>query len=383
MNFDHLRRRLDEVKAQSRYRVLRPRTAVGTKFRDGQRWLVNFGSNDYLGLAGRQQSVDKSSDKAIASGSGASALVSGWTDRHEALAQTIATWEQCEASVVFPSGYAACSGTVATLAGKGDLILSDALNHASLIDGCRLSRAQTTVYPHRDVDWVEQFLSAERNRFENVWIVTDGVFSMDGHIAPLRELVSLSERFEANMIVDEAHATGVLGEGRGVCHELGVQSKVAIRIGTLSKAIGSQGGFACGPGVVIDYLINHCRPLIFSTSLSPMAVQAAIDGFESLESEPWRREKVTQLARQFRNGFGLDCSAPESSVPIIPILLKSDVDALSLSQKLNEAGFYVPAIRPPTVPEGTSRIRISLSAQHDEAEVVELSRILKNELSIR
>jgi 8-amino-7-oxononanoate synthase len=399
MSFDHLRNRLEELKAQSRYRVLQPRRAEGARFWDGKRRLINFGSNDYLGLARRSSDVIGSRGSIVASdskvargsvasgsvasgsvarGSGASALVSGWTDEHALLADTIAKWEQCESAVIFPSGYAACSGTIATLGGKGDLILSDALNHASLIDGCRLSRAHTAVYPHRDVGWVETFLVGERHRFENIWIVTDGVFSMDGHVAPLRALASVAERFAANLIVDEAHATGVLGSGRGVCHELNVHSKVAIRIGTLSKAIGSQGGFACGPAVVIDYLINHCRPLIFSTSLSPMAVRSAILGFESLESEPWRRDKVMRLAREFRSRLGIASDAPEDGVPIIPIILGSDPESLSLSQRLNQAGYYVPAIRPPTVPEGTSRLRVSLSAEHDEGEVYALVRLLKS-----
>ncbi|MFG0263336.1 MAG: aminotransferase class I/II-fold pyridoxal phosphate-dependent enzyme, partial [Novipirellula sp. JB048] len=256
--FDYLADRLAELKTRHRFRSLVPRQAEGAAFIDAaQRRMLNFGSNDYLGLAASRSS---SSIAAAASGSTASPLVCGWTPLHQQLAERIATLEGTESAVLFPSGYAACSGTIATLAEAGDLILSDELNHASLIEGCRLSRAECIVYPHRDHEFVASTLADRRDRFTRVWIVTDGVFSMDGHVAPLRQLAELAERFTATLIVDEAHGTGVLGQtGSGLCEAFELKDRVPIRIGTLSKAIGCQGGFVAGPKVVTEYLVNRCR----------------------------------------------------------------------------------------------------------------------------
>ncbi len=368
---DHFSRQLSELDAKGRRRELVPRRLDGPwiVLADGRR-LINFGGNDYLGLATR--SVDS---VATGAGSGASPLVCGWTDAHQRLAETLASFEGTESAVLFPSGYAACSGTVATLAGEGDLILSDQLNHASLIDGCRLSRARTTVFAHRDCQELEQILSRCRDEFAQVWIVTDGVFSMDGHLAPLRELCEIAERFGAHLIVDEAHATGVLGEtGSGLCEALGVKDRVAVRIGTLSKAIGSQGGFVAAKRVVVDYLINRARSLIYSTALSPLAVAAAEDALRQIASQPQRRVALEQLARSTRRGLGIQVDPPEDSVPIIPVIVGEDARAVRFSQMLAGAGFYVPAIRPPTVPEGTARLRISLSALHQPTMLENLLR---------
>jgi len=217
--------------------------------------LLNFGSNDYLGLATGH------SGSQVADGSAASPLVSGWTDRHQTLAEKIAKFEATESAVLFPTGYAACCGTVATLADKNDLVLSDSLNHASLIDGCRLSYAQRIVYPHRDWNSVADTLSKRRADFDHVWIVTDGIFGMDGDVAPLDRLTELADQFDAFLIVDEAHGTGVLGQnGQGASEALGVKDRISVTIGTLSKAIGSQGGFVAGPQNLIDYLVNRFAP---------------------------------------------------------------------------------------------------------------------------
>lgn len=370
-NFDHLSARLVELDQAQRRRRLVPRTAVGVYLldRDGRR-LLNFGGNDYLGLA-----MERSVSTELSSGSMASALVCGWSEQHDQLAEKISALESTESAVLFPSGYAACSGTVATLAGKDDLILSDQLNHASLIDGCRLSRAQRVIYPHRDFAHVEDLLRQRRGEYTRVWIVTDTVFSMDGHIAPLRELCDIAEQYDACLIVDEAHATGVLGEtGSGACEALDVKQRIAIRIGTLSKAIGSQGGFVAGPAAVVDYLINACRSLIFSTSLAPPAVTAAAAGLESIAAEPERRQRVGQLSRRLRERLSLDADPIESSVPIVSWIIGADQQAVEASARLADAGFYVPAIRPPSVAEGTARLRISLSAAHDEKMVDSLAR---------
>jgi len=379
-DFAYLQRRLDQLADRQRRRQLVPRDVQTTALvtRDGRR-LHNFGSNDYLGLA--SEAIQASSESVTARGATASALVCGWTMQHQHLADQLAELETSEAAVVFPSGYAACCGTIATLAEAGDLILSDQLNHASLIDGCRLSRAECVVYPHRDSRFLEDVLQRRRHEFQRVWIVSDGVFSMDGHLAPLVQLCDLADHFDAHMIVDEAHGTGVLGaRGSGVCEALGVKERIPVRIGTLSKAIGAQGGFVVGPQMVIDYLVNACRTLIYSTALAPASVRSAIAGIESVYQEPQRRETVRKLANQVRSRLGLLAGDAEqgfeAAVPIIPWIVGSDRKALEMQCQLFEAGFYVPAIRPPTVPEGSARLRISLSAGHTPEVVEDLCRAL-------
>lgn len=365
--FDHLAKQLEELAVQGRRRELVSRRAEGAwiVLADGRR-LINFGGNDYLGLASESTLNTRC-------GSGASPLVCGWTGAHERLAESIARFEGTEAAVLFSSGFAACCGTVATLAQEHDLILSDQWNHASLIDGCRLSRAQRMIFRHRDLDDLESLLAKFRKDYQHVWMVTDGVFSMDGHVAPLRGLCDLAERFDANLIVDEAHATGVLGAaGGGVCEALGVKDRVPIRIGTLSKAIGGQGGFVAAPRVVVDFLINRCRTLIYSTALSPAAVGAADAALTRICAEPERRTHLRRLSQRMRDFLGIKAESPEDVVPIIPIVVGADVRAVEASRRLAEAGFYVPAIRPPTVAEGTARLRISLSFLHDEAMIESL-----------
>ncbi len=362
-SFDYLANQLARLDARDQLRRLVPRRHDGIFWIDENgRRLINFGSNDYLGLAA-SKTVD-----AVATGAGASALVSGWTVEHEALATRIAEFESTEAAVLFPSGYAACSGTVAALAGANDVIFSDQFNHASLIDGCRLSRAKCIVYPHRNTDFLTKSLTECRHLFERVWIVTDAVFSMDGNIAPLVELCDISDRFDAALIVDEAHGTGVLGTtGGGLCEALEVKERVPIRIGTLSKAVGTQGGFVAAPRVVIDFLVNRCRPLIFSTSLAPAAVRAADQAIKSFPYQRDIRERVQGHAKRVRRSMSLltDCEI-ENGIPIVPYILGDEAATIAASKRLAEAGLYVPAIRPPTVPIGTSRLRISLSAAHDD-----------------
>jgi len=313
-------------------------------------------------------------DLQVTGGSGASPLLSGWTTSHERLSNQIAELEETEAAVLFPTGFAACSGAVSALAEAGDLILSDELNHASLIDGCRLSRAECVVYPHRDWQWVDQVLQQRRQEFARIWIVTNTIFGMDGDIAPVDRLQEIAEKHDANMIADEAHATGVLGDdGSGVCDALGVKNQIAIRIGTLSKAVGSQGGFVAAPRVVVDHLINHCRSLIYSTSLAPAAVTAALAGINQIRIRSERRQRVQQLARYVRSELAINAGNDlEASVPIIPVVVGTDRRVIEVSAQLAESGFYVPAIRPPTVPEGTARLRISLSAGHRTEMIDEL-----------
>ncbi len=372
-DFDFLDQRLGELRRDNRLRRLVRRVADGVRLIESSgRELINFGSNDYLGLAAQRRVSP------VPTGSMSSALVCGWTDQHQQLADKIARFESTESALLFPTGFAACQGTVATLADQGDLILSDQLNHASLIDGCRLSGATTVVYPHRDCDAVARVLEQQRAEFARVWIVTDSVFSMDGHVAPLPQLCDLARRYDAILIVDEAHATGVLGEsGSGLCEALGVKDRVDIRIGTLSKAIGSQGGFVAAPAAVTDYLVNRCRPLIYSTALAPSAVVAADEAIDVIADEPQRRDRLGRLLHLFRRSLSMECDSIESTVPIIPVSIGDDARAVAMSERLAEAGFYVPAIRPPTVPQGTARLRISFSAAHDESMVAALAKAIE------
>jgi len=376
-SFDYLTQRQQDLREQKRFRNLTARKFDGVHVidPDGRR-LLNFGANDYLGLGmemrGHQMPHeqppmdDADLDLRVSGGSGASALLSGWTTCHERLSSRIAELEETEAAVLFPTGFAACSGAISALAEAGDVILSDELNHASLIDGCRLSRAECVVYPHRDWQQVNHVLEQRRQEFARVWIVTNTVFGMDGDIAPLGRLQEVAEKHDAILIADEAHATGVLGnDGSGVCDALGVKNRIAIRIGTLSKAVGSQGGFVAAPRVVVDHLINHCRSLIYSTSLAPAAVTAALAGIGEIRARPERRQRVQEMARHVRSELSIDVESDlEASVPIIPVIIGTDSRVIEVSERLAQSGFYIPAIRPPTVPEGTARLRVSLSAAH-------------------
>jgi 8-amino-7-oxononanoate synthase len=356
---------------------------------DGRR-LLNFGANDYLGLATEMRVHDKingedqitNADLGLRrmGGSSASALLSGWTTYHQQLSEQIAHFEETEAAVLFPTGFAACSGAISALAEAGDLILSDELNHASLIDGCRLSRAECVVYPHGDWRTVEHILQQQRQKFARVWIVTNTVFGMDGCIAPLDDLQVTADRYDACVIADEAHGTGVIGnDGSGVCDALGVKNEVKIRIGTLSKAVGSQGGFVAAPRVVADHLINHCRPLIYSTSLAPAAVTAALAGIRDIRKRPDRRQTIQKLARYVRSELSIDAASDlDASVPIIPVVIGTDTRVIEVSNQLAMSGFYVPAIRPPTVPEGAARLRISLSAAHRKEMIDALLVAIRN-----
>jgi len=339
------------------------------------RTLVNFGSNDYLGLAGDER-IAAAARGAIAEygwGAGASALVSGRTTLHAQLEQKIAEFERAEAALLFPSGYAANAGTIAALVGKGDVIFSDALNHASIIDGCRLSGASVHVYPHGDAAFVGTALKTLRGAGRAL-IVTDGLFSMTGDFAPLAELAAIAGREGAMLLVDEAHATGVLGEqGRGVCEQAGVEGGSIVRVGTLSKALGGIGGFAVGSRKLIDWLANRARPYVFSTALPPAAAAAAIRAIEIVEQEPERRERLRALVAELGQKLvaaGLLKVLPESQ--IIPIVLGEAERTMAASAALAERGFFVPGIRPPSVPVGQSLLRISLSSDHTHEQIAGL-----------
>lgn len=352
---------------------------------DGRR-LWNFASNDYLGLAGDPRVVAAAQAALAEAGVGAraSALVAGRTEWHARLEQALARFEEQEAAILSPTGYAANVGTITALVDENDVVFCDRLNHASLIDGCRLSGAKLRVFRHSELETLERELH-KATEFRCRLIVTDAVFSMDGDVAPLRELCDLAERFEADVLVDEAHGTGVFGEhGRGVCEQLGVEDRVAVRVGTLSKAIGTLGGFVAGPQSLIDWLWNKARPQVFSTALPPAICAAATAAIEILQTEPNLPTKLWQSCEFVRRELAQSKIGvwPNSVGPIIPIVLGDPDTVIAAQRKLEERGCLVAAIRPPTVPQGTSRLRISLSAAHDESALKTLVAALQEVVSV-
>ena len=348
------------------------------------RELISFSSNDYLALAAAPRLARAAARAArrYGCGAGASPLVSGCLPPLRALERELASWEGAETALVFASGYAANLAAVGSLAGKADAIFSDAFNHASLIDGCRLARAAVHVYRHKDLEHLSDLLRREGGRARRRLIVSDSVFSMDGDLAPVVELLALAERYDCLLVLDEAHATGVLGEGgRGVMDSLAADSwswDRLVKVGTLSKALGAQGGFVCGSRRLIRWLVNHARPYIFSTALAPPAAAAARQAVAVVKTEPERRRHVLDLAQRLRRELragGADVGASECH--IIPLIVGEARAAAALSKRLEEKGLLVPAIRPPSVPEGTARLRISVTAGHTEADLDQLLSALR------
>ncbi len=349
----------------------------GPTMRHGGRTLINLSSNNYLGLANFSAIIEASVEAARAAGASgaASPLISGHMSAHEELARALAAFKRKDAALLFGSGFLANVGLITALAGEGDAVFSDALNHASIVDGCRLSRAQVHIYPHANLNRLEDALKNSRARRK--LIVTDGVFSMDGDLAPLRGICDLARKYGAMLVVDDAHGTGVIGQdGRGSGAYFGVEDGVSVSMGTLGKALASYGAFACADSEVIDYLINKARPYIYSTSPPPAvaaASRAALRVVEGAEGER-RRENLADLCARFRAGLryiGVRVSEqpPGAEIPIFPIIIKDTEKTLALAEYLMEAGVYLLAIRPPTVPEGTSRLRATLMATHTEAQI--------------
>jgi 8-amino-7-oxononanoate synthase len=343
--------------------------------------LVHFGSNDYLSLAWhpevRQALISTSQGPRV--GSSASPLIAGGAKQYQQLTETLARWEQTDRAMVFSSGYAANIGTIAALASKEDAIVSDSLNHACLIDGCRLSRAAVHIYPHADMAALKTTLSELRHMYRRTFVVTDTVFSMDGDIAPVFEIQELCQQYDAMAVADEAHASGVLGEqGRGVACGPGIETTRWIRTGTLSKAIGCSGGFVAGPTVLIEWLTQYARSWIYSTA-PPSAVLAAATRAVELASEmDLQRQQLGTRSLSLRESLrSLGFSTRFNATPIVPIYFQSPEEVLAISKRLIEAGFFVPAIRPPTVPRGTAMLRVSLTASHTDEDTQGLLEALK------
>lgn len=346
---------------------------------DGKSYL-NFGSNDYLGLAAdpRLAAAAQQAAHETGWGSGASPLVSGRSSFQACLENDLARFEGTESALVFPSGYAANIGVLTALSDRSAQVFSDAKNHASIIDACRLCGGTVRIYRHGDVCDLERQLRSEPQADHRRLIVTDGLFSMDGDLAPLQDLHDLAEKHDAWLIVDEAHATGVFGEkGRGTCEVLGVESPRVVRIGTLSKALGSIGGFVAGSHSLISWIANRARTFVFSTALPGPCLAAASASLRIIQEEPQRRCELLRRADELRQALRrLGCDIGMSSSQIVPVVMGSPEQAIASGSALRNLGIYVPVIRPPSVPVGESLLRISLSYQHCEEDIERLVEAL-------
>ena len=339
--------------------------------------LRDFGSNDYLGLAGDPRVVLAARETLDLAGCGSasSALICGRTKWHEELEARLAGFEQTETCLLFPSGYAANVGTLTALIDSTDTVFCERLNHSSLVDGCRLSAARFRVYRSSELEGLERELKKSTDTGRR-WIVTDSVFSMDGTLAPLSDLCDLAERFGADIIIDEAHATGVFGKnGRGVAELTGTEDRIAVRVGTLSKAVGTAGGFVAGSKELIELLWNSARTQMFSTALPASICAAATASLDIIQNEPERRERLHRLSELFRSEIERHAlgPVPGSTGPIVPVIVGNEDDTLEAAALLQRQQFFVGAIRPPTVPARTSRLRIALSTRFGETDVRALS----------
>lgn len=359
---------LESLKASGLYRTLRTiEGPQGPRIKIDGKGAILLCSNNYLGLADHPR-LKEAAIKAIEKygiGSGASRLVSGTMELHQELEERIARFKGTEAALVFNSGYSANTSVIPTLVGRGDVVFSDKLNHASIIDGCILSRAEFKRYLHKDATALERLLAASTNVSRKL-VVTDSVFSMDGDIAPLPEIVGLAKQYGAMVMVDDAHATGVLGKsGKGSLEHFGLAGNDVIQMGTLGKALGGFGAYIAGSSELIDYLINKARGFIFSTSLPPSVLASAIAAIDLIEEEPGLREALWEKTRYIINGLidlGFDTMGSET--PIIPIFVGDAGKTMEFSRRLMEEGVFVSGIRPPTVPEGKSRLRATVMATH-------------------
>ncbi|MBU7314706.1 8-amino-7-oxononanoate synthase [Paenibacillus oleatilyticus] len=333
----------------------------------GQKTLLDLSSNDYLGLA-RHPAIAAAMTQALlaeGTGSGASRLITGNRPPYGRLEDALAAWQQSEAALVFANGYMANLGVIQALAGRGDVVFSDRLNHASIVDGIGLSRAEHARYRHNDMEHLRLLLHKHRDAGRKL-IVTDAVFSMDGDQAPLAELVTLKREYGAILMVDEAHSGGVYGpRGEGLCHALGLQSGVDVHVGTFSKAFGVYGAYVSGSRTLIRWLVNKARPVIYSTALPPSVIAGITEALNLVQTERHRRQRLAASSRQFRSSLrmaGFQIGPGDS--PIVPVVVGDNATALRFSSALEAEGIAAVAVRPPTVPDGTARIRFSLSAAH-------------------
>jgi glycine C-acetyltransferase len=372
---DFVHQEIEELKRQGVYRPLRvlsspqgPRAVI-----DGHR-VINLSSNDYLGLANdpRLRQAAIAATERYGAGTAAVRTIIGTLDLHLELERRLAAFKGTEAAIVFQSGFTCNSGVIPVLVGEGDVIISDALNHASIIDGCRLSRAEIRRYAHKDMHELEQQLQAAQG-FRRRLVITDGVFSMDGDIGPLPEIVRLCEQYDAISYVDDAHSSGVLGEnGQGSVHHFGLQGRVDVQVGTLSKAVGVLGGYVATSRDLVDLLIHRGRPFLFSTSHPPAVTAAAIEAIDIMESEPQLIARLWDNARRFKQGLAqLGFDTGRSETPITPVIIGGEREAMQFSDELFRFGVFAQGIAFPTVPKGQARVRTIVSAAHTEEDLTE------------
>jgi 8-amino-7-oxononanoate synthase len=369
--------RLEELRDRGLYRRLRlVNGPQGPRVLLGEREVLLLCSNNYLGLADHPEVREAAAEAALrwGAGAGASRLISGNMEPHRRLESRLAEFKGYESALLFGSGYLANTGAIAALADTGEVVFSDALNHASIVDGCRLSRAETFVYRHADLEHLAWGL--ERAGGRGSLIVTDGVFSMDGDVAPLPQLLELARRHGCRLMVDEAHATGAVGPGgRGSVAAAGLSGEVDLVVGTLGKALGSYGAYACAGAETIDFLVNAARPFIFSTAPPPPSVAAATAALELVSAD--RVERLRANATAFRAALaaeGLD--AGRSRTQIVPIEVGEAEPTMELCERLLEGGVFAQGIRPPTVPEGSSRLRFTVMASHDAGELGRAAKLV-------
>jgi glycine C-acetyltransferase len=382
----HLTATLNELKERGTYFKLRVLDGEQgpVSIYDG-REVINLASNNYLGLCDHpklKEAALKATEQ-YGVGSGAVRTIAGTMKIHLELEEKIAAFKNVEACVVFQSGFTANAGTVSSILGKEDFILSDELNHASIIDGARLSRAKIKVFRHKDVAHCEELLKEVQNEPGRKLVITDGVFSMDGDIGPVDKLADLAEKYGAIMMVDDAHASGVLGRnGRGSVDHFHCHGRVDVQVGTLSKAIGALGGYVCGSRDLIEYLYHRARPFLFSTSHPPSVAATCIAAFDLLENEPERIERLWDNTRYFKQQLtsaGFDVggkTTPASETPITPILIGEGKLTMEFSEALFEAGLLATGIAFPTVPEGKARVRTIVSSEHTKAQLDRALEIL-------
>jgi len=383
----YLTEQLDDLKAKGTYfrlRVLEDEQAPVCTF-DGRK-VINLASNNYLGLTThpRLREAALEATRKYGVGSGAVRTIAGTMKIHMELEEKIARFKNVEACVVFQSGFAANAGTVSAVLGKDDFIISDQLNHASIIDGARLSKAKILVFRHKDIGHAEEQLASVKHQPGRKLLISDGVFSMDGDIGPLPQLCDLAERYGAIMMVDDAHASGVLGRnGRGTIDHFNVHGRVDLQVGTLSKAVGALGGYVCGSRDLIDFLYHRARPFLFSTSHPPSVAATCIAAFEVLENEPERIEKLWENTRFWKKELGLlgfdigGRTTPASETPITPIIIGDSKLTMDFSRELFQECVLGTGITFPTVPEGKARIRTIMTATHKKAELDQALEVLK------
>jgi 8-amino-7-oxononanoate synthase len=375
------REKLQQLSARSLRRALAPlESATGATIQYGGREVILLSSNDYLGLSNHPEVVRAAitATERYGVGAGGSRLISGTLPPHTHLETTLARFKGTEAALLFGAGYIANLGIIPTLIGSGGLILADRLCHASVIDACRLSQADFRVFHHGDCHHVESLLR-RRTMDRPTLIITEGVFSMDGDLAPLPDLVALAERYGATVYVDDAHGTGIMGAtGRGTVEHFGLERRIPFHMGTLSKALGSHGAFLVGPNDLVQYMINVTRPFIFATALPPAVAAASSAALAIIDQEPERRARLWSNRKRFLDGLkNLGCRLTPTDSPILPVLIGDPVAASTFAERLLALGVYATAIRPPTVPDGTSRIRFTVTSEHTTDQIDEALNALR------